>query len=390
MLRSFITAPLLLGLLCCATIADDQEADEKKKESEGFLFTPETTLSCTPVKSQSRTSTCWSFATNSFLESELIRTGKGEHDLSEMFVIRHTYPEKVKLYARLHGNSTLGAGGLPGDLLQVFREVGAVPEKIYEGRFPEQSRHNHSEMDAMLRSMLDVVVANRGGSLSPAWPVAVEGVLDAYLGAVPTEFTWEGERHTPRAYADSLGLELDQYVELTSFTHHPFYEKINLEIPDNWQDHRFWNVPIDELMKTIDRSFELGFTVGWGGDTSEKGFKQKKGVAILPEREWADRTKDEQGKICDDLEPELNVTQVVRQRFFDNYETTDDHAMHLVGTAHDQAGTRYYRTKNSWGTKDSKFDGYIYLSAAYVRGKTTTILVHRDALPEEVAKRIGL
>jgi bleomycin hydrolase len=380
----------LLGLLCCATIADDQETEPAKPEPEGFVFTGETSLPCTPVKSQARTGTCWSFATSSFLESELIRMGKGEYDLSEMFVVRNTYPQKVQLYARLHGNSKLGPGGVSGDLLQVFRDFGAVPEGIYDGKFAGESRHNHSEMDAMLGAMLEVVVSNKGGSLSPAWPAAVEGLLDAYLGNVPEEFTWDGRRYTPRTFADSLGFDPGQYVEFTSCTHHPFYQEINLEIPDNWADHLYWNVPLDELMAIIDRSFELGYTVCWGGDTSEKGFKQKKGVAILPVREWEDRTEDEQKAICDVPEPEVVVTQEIRQRYFDDYETTDDHVMHLVGTAHDQNGTRYYRTKNSWGTKDSKHDGFLYLSKAYVRGKTTTILVHRRAVPEAIASKLGL
>ncbi len=387
MLRLTLLTPLLLGLFCCATIAGD---DEDAKKSNGFEFTRELTIPCTPVKHQARTGTCWSFATVSFLESELIRTGKGEHDLSEMFNVRNTYPWKAELYVRLHGSARFGSGGLGGDVLRVLREVGVVPQEIYPGLYENQPHHDHGELDAVLKGMLDAVVAGRGEELSPVWLEAVESVLDVYLGPIPTEFQLGNDRFTPRGYADSLGLRADDYVELTSYTHHPYDRQIALEVPDNWARNLSWNVRLDELMGVIDHALANGFTVAWDGDTSEKSFKGKKGIAILPAKRWADRTEKEQKTICTEPEPELEVYHELRQIHFDRYRSTDDHLMHLVGTARDRTGTRYYLVKNSWGNKDRVYDGFLHMSEAYARAKTIFVTVHRDAVPASIAKRLGL
>ena len=380
--------PLLFGLLSCATLVDDETADETKKP-EGFTFEREITIPGTPVKHQASTGTCWAFATTSFLEAELLRTGRGELDLSEMFVVRHIYPRKAKRYVRMHGAERLTSGGLSPDVLRVWRDVGLVPEAAYPGTLEGETRHNHGELDALLTAMLGVIVANRGGFVSSAWEEAVEGVLDAYLGEIPAQFTHDGETFTPRTFADSLGLNPDDYLQFTSYTHHPFYREVSLEVPDNWARHLSWNVPLDELMAIGEHALENGFSVAWGGDSSEKSFKYDKGVAFLPAQPWAERSKKEQEKVGEAPEPELEVTQGVRQRHFDRYESTDDHAMHVVGTARDQNGTRYWVIKNSWGTLNSEYDGFLHLSEAYSRSKMLSMLVHRDAVPAKILEKLG-
>jgi bleomycin hydrolase len=389
----YLRASVLVVLVLCLGVPGFGIADEEKEEKEekkGFVFTPERTIRCTSVKNQAQTGTCWAFATNSFLEAELIRLGTGDHDLSEMFIVRHVYPRKALRFVRLHGNATLGPGSLANDALRVLREVGVVPEEVYDGKFAGQSRHNHGEMDAVVHGVLTAVVSNKGNTLSPAWPDALEGVLDAYLGKPPQEFTVGDQTFTPKSYAEHLGLDADDYVEFTSFTHHPFYTQFAVEIPDNWAGNLYWNVPLNELMRVMDRALEMGYTVAWDGDVSEESFRHKKGVATLPLKEWADRTKEEKEAIGDEPEPELQVTQEIRQRHFDNYASTDDHLMHVVGTARDQQGTRYYVMKNSWGTLDSEFEGRLHMSEAYVRSKTVSIMVHRDAVPEELAEKLKL
>jgi bleomycin hydrolase len=344
----------------------------------------------TPVKNQSYTGTCWSFATSSFLESELLRQGKGEYDLSEMFIVKNIYPEKAVNYVRLHGNTTLGPGSLSGDMMRAAAKYGVVPEAVYAGMNAGYSKHNHAEMDAVLKAMLDAVVANPGKQLSTVWLDAVKGVLDAYLGKSPETFEYKGKTYTPKSFAEHLGIRPNDYIQLTSFTHHPFYTRFALEIPDNWARNQYDNVPLDELMATIDNALAKGYTVAWDGDVSEKTFSNKEGIAILPETDWDDMTKAERDSVFKKVLPELQVTQEIRQAFFDNYRTTDDHLMHITGLAKDQNGTKYYITKNSWGTKDFKKGGYVYMSEAYVRAKTISIMVHRDALPLSIGKKLAV
>ncbi len=360
-------------------------ADEDSETKNGFEFTVVTQLDASSVKNQANTATCWSFATNSFLESELLRMGKGKFDLSEMFVVRHIYPKKSLNYVQQHGQTTFGPGSLAGDLLRTLAEYGAVPESVYDGRFIGHSKHNHQEMDAVLTAMLDAVIANKGKRLSPAWREAVEGVLDAYIGQLPTSFEYEGKIYTPKTFAESLGIEPSAYVELTSFTHHPFNSTFALEIPDNWAHNQYHNVSLNQLMEALDNALEKGYTVAWDGDVSEKEFNKKEGIAILPLIDWDDKTEDEQKETGKKLEPEKEVSPELRQEYFENYATTDDHLMHIIGVATDQNGNRYYITKNSWGTKDRGHDGYIYMSEAYVRAKTISILLHRDGLPKTLS-----
>jgi bleomycin hydrolase len=331
---------------------------------DGFRFEVVTKVRTTPVEDQARTGTCWSFASSSFMETELLRMGKEPVDLSEMFFVRMTYPQKVRNYVRLHGNTALDEGSLGGDVFRAVREYGAVPESAYPGRPYGADRHDHGELIALVRAAAGALV--KRPELSPVWPEAIDAILDAYLGEVPTEFVYGGKAYTPRSFADELGLRVDDYVELTSFSHHPFYEWFAVEVPDNWARNESYNVPLDELMGVIDHALERGYSVDWDGDVSERSFCHSKGVAVLP------------------LEP-----QEVRQHGFDNYSSTDDHLMHLVGIARDRNGAKYYLTKNSWGVTGAE-DGFLYMSEAYVRAKTVTIVVHREALPDGLTGRVAL
>lgn len=381
---------ILSGMLSCILIsqavADDHSANELK--SGEFVLKVLVDVDATSVKNQSRTGTCWTFSTNSFLESELLRMGKDPVDLSEMFVVRKTYPQKAQRYVRLHGNGTLGAGSLGGDVLRVIRDHGMVPEVVYDGKFEDEELHNHNELDAVLKAMLNTIIKNPGKKLSPVWPKAVEGVLDAYLGEAPETFKYAGKTYTPRSFADQMGINPDDYIEFTSFSHHPYYQNIAVELPDNWALNKSYNLPLDEFMNLMASALEKGYSLGWDGDVSEKSFSQKKGVATLPKLEWAMRTQVERDSLLLKPEPEMRVDQALRQKMFDNYQTTDDHLMHITGLSQDQNGTRYFITKNSWGTKDHKLDGYIHMSEQYVRAKTISFMVHKDAVSKSLKKKM--
>jgi bleomycin hydrolase len=373
---------ITLLLLWAALAAPAAVAQEKP----GFAFDIVKQIPTTSVKNQAQTGTCWSFASSSFLETELLRMGKEPVDLSEMYFVRMTYPQKAWNYVRLHGNATLGEGSVGGDVLRALRDYGAVPDEAYQGRRYGAEQHDHGELFGLLEGAVKAVVGRR--LLSPVWPDAVDGILDAYLGRVPETFTYRGTTYTPRSFADALGLDPNAYVELTSFGHHPFNAWFAIEIPDNWARNRSFNLPLDQLMGVIDHAIEQGFSVDWDGDVSERGFCHAKGVAVLPAVPWETRSEADRQRICGTPEAEPPVTQDVRQRLFDSHSSTDDHLMHIVGVARDQNGTKYYLTKNSWGVTGAQ-DGYVYMSESYVRGKTISIIVHRDALPPTLKEAVA-
>ncbi|MGE5354307.1 MAG: aminopeptidase C [Acidobacteriota bacterium] len=354
-----------------------------------YSFTKDLEIKTTPVKNQARTGTCWCFATVSFLETELLRQGKGEYDLSEMFIVRNTYPLKAENYLRYQGMANYGEGGQAHDVLNQIRSFGIVPEEAYTGRNNGEDKHNHAEMRAVTESMLKTMAENKSGKLSHRWKEAYESVLDVYMGKLPSEFTYKGKTYTPKSFAGELNLNLDDYVELTSYTHHPFYSKFTLEIPDNWSRGEYYNLPIGELEAVMDYALENGYSVAWDGDVSEHEFSQKKGYAVLPLKDWNDKSAPEKDEVITSPEVEKTVTQEDRQESFNNLTTTDDHLMHLVGLSHDQKDTKYYITKNSWGTEQTN-GGYIYMSAPYVRLKTVAIMIHKNAIPKEIAKKLGL
>ena len=375
----------LMALLLPGLLAAQTETEIRNRPDGDYRFTPVISLEATPVRDQGASGTCWSFSTLSFLESELLRQGRGTHDLSEMYVVRQIYAAKVDRYVRYHGNSTLGPGGLFHDVATVVRQHGLVPEAVYSGRLVDPDRHRHNEMDAVIVSMAKSLVEQR--SLSPRWREAVAGVLDAYLGTPPDTFTYEGQRYTPRSFADALGIDPDDYVEFTSFTHHPYYEKAVLEVPDNWDAYPMYNLPLEELVALTHHALAEGYTVAWDADVSEPYFSHGDGVAVVPAPSWTALSRSEQAARMRTPGPEQAITPELRQAGFDDFSTTDDHLMHITGLVRDQDGTPYFAVKNSWGTSNH-CGGYVYVSEAYFRYKTIHILVHREAVPRELRRQL--
>lgn len=369
-------------------LSQDKEKD-KSKEKEVYRFTKDLVIKTTPVKNQAKTGTCWCFATVSFLETELLRMGKGEYDLSEMYLVRNTYPLKARNFVFQMGDANFGQGGQAHDVLNGIRTIGLVPEEAYTGMNAGELKHNHGEMVSVLSGMLKGVTANKGGKISPRWMDAFQSVLDVYLGKNPESFNYNGKNYTPASFASELGINPDDYIELTSYTHHPFYEKFRLEIPDNWSGETYYNLPMDELMLVVNHALKSGYSVAWDGDVSEHDFSQKKGYAVVPETDWDDKSNSEKDAEVKQPEKEKVVTQEMRQSSFYDQTSTDDHLMHLVGLAHDQNNTPYYFTKNSWGT-DHKNGGYIYMSEQYVKLKTVAIMVHKNALPKDIADKLNI
>jgi bleomycin hydrolase len=346
-----------------------------------YQFTLTSDCNCTSIKNQQNTGTCWSFATSSFLESELIRMGKKEEfDLSEMYFVRQIFMDKAQNYVYRQGKAQFGQGGLSHDVTRAFMEAGAVPESVYSGKLPGEYMHDHSEMEVALKGMLDVITQQK--KPTSKWMASVSGILDAYMGRVPEKFTVNGKEYTPQTYATTLGINPADYVSFTSYTHHPFDQQMVLEIPDNWANGTYYNVPFTDLVAISKNAISKGYSVAWDGDVSEKGFSASKGVAVLP---YDEKREDLFTKPSE----EVAVTQEMRQTTFTNYSTTDDHLMHITGTAKDQSGTNYFYVKNSWG-EISPYSGYVYMSEPYFRLKTVGIMVHKDAVPAEIRKRLGI
>jgi bleomycin hydrolase len=375
------------------------------KNPVGYVFEDEIKLPATPVKDQYRTGTCWAFSTLSFFESEMIRLGKPEVDLSEMFIVRTTYSEKAKRYVRMHGENSFSAGGAFHDAKNMILQYGIVPESVYDGLKYGETKHVHGELDNILKQQVDAVVENKNKKLSTVWNQPVEATLNTYLGEIPKEFEYQGKKYTSQSFAsDYVGLNMDDYVEISSYTHHPFYSKFIIEVPDNWSWDEVYNVPVDEMEQIIDNSLKNGYTIAWAADVSEKGFvTSNKGVAVLPtaiSEEMSDaeiakwealpeKEKEKELYKLDKPVAEIAVTQEMRQAAFDNYETTDDHGMHIVGTAKNQDGKVFYKVKNSWGGYN-EYDGYFYVSKPYVRLKTMSLMVNKNAIPKEIRTKLKL
>jgi aminopeptidase C len=400
-MRTRILLALILSLFIAPSYAQKKSAADKKEE--GYKFTPVVELKATPVKNQSATGTCWCFATTSFIESELLREGKGEYDLSEMWIVRYNYVDRLKDNFVQDGKGNLGQGSVGHDWLVEFAKNGIVPNEVYTGLNYSLPYHNHSELNAFVRAIAAVPVQRK--KESDQYFDIVNAVLDTYLGKAPETFTYKGVGYTPKSFTASLGINPNDYVEITSFTIFPFYTQGLLPIPDNWRKADYYNVPIDEITEIMDYSLNNGYTVAWDGDVSEKGFSHSKGVAIIPELEKVDQysgaDKARYGKMT--LEertaeaykfnrpfPEAVVTQESREAGYDNRQTTDDHLMHVTGIVKDQNGTKYYITKNSWGTERNPFGGYLNMSENYVRAQTITILVNKNAIPPEIKTKLGI
>ncbi len=397
---------LLFAVVALSLLTAPLSAQKKNKETavtpEGYKFTTVVSLPATPVKNQSATGTCWCFATTSFMESELLRLGKGEYDLSEMFVVRNTYQNRIWDNYLREGRGNINEGSLSPSWIRVFNKSGIVPQEVYSGISYSSPVHNHRELQAYIEAVTAVPLKNR--QMSAESQEVTDAILDIYLGEVPGTFIYKGETYTPKSFAASLGLDMNNYVNITSFMHFPFYTQGVLEVRDNWEMTRFYNVPLDELIMITDNALSKGFTVDWDGDVSEKGFSHSKGVAVNPDVtnidnfSVTDRARFEKMPVQERMAevykfekpwPEIAVTQEIRQKGYETFVTTDDHLMHLTGIVKDQNGTKYYVTKNSWGTERNPFGGYLNMSESFVRAKTIYIMVHKDAVPADIRQKLG-
>ena len=359
----------------------------------GFTFETVIDLEATAVKNQGSSGTCWSYSTTAFLESEMIRMGKKPIDISEMYTVRMVYLAKAEKYIRLHGVLPYGQGGALPDVLWVIKQYGAMPQEAYSGLKEGESRNQHGTLEKAVVSFLEAVVKAPGGKVDPSWRSALEGILDAYLGPCPKEFSYEGKTYTARSFADKvLGINPDDYVQITSFTHQPMYAQVVVEVPDNWAWGPSYNVPLDDMMKFTDNALEKGYSLAWATDVSEKGFSLKNGMALVPSKSWNDMAEEERVALFAGPAQEASITPEMRQRAYDSWETTDDHGMQITGKVKDQSGKEYYIVKNSWGeiSNPNSPAGYLYVSKAFVEYKTISILAHKKSLPKDMAKKLGL
>ena len=390
---------LIFGL---SFLANAQDA--KSNQPKGYQFTDIKRLPATSVKDQARAGTCWSWSGISFFESEMIRMGKEPIDLSAMYIVRHAYSDKAPKFVRLHGSMNFAVGGAFCDVMHVIKNYGIVPMDVYKGLNYGEPNHAFGEIDDVLAGYINAVIKNSNKKLSTAWKKGFDGILDAYLGEEPEKFEYKGKEYTPRTFADEVvGLNMDDYVSLTSFTHHPFYSQFAIEVPDNWLWGMSYNLPIDELAQVMSNAIDNGYTFAWASDVSERGFQTSQpGVAVVPttdtkEMSGAEIAKWEampKGNQTPDAfrqgpAPEKEITQEMRQQEFDNYLTPDDHGMHVIGKAKDQNGTVYYIVKNSWN-QYNKFGGYFYASEPFMKYKTMNIIVHKNAIPKDIRKKLGI
>ena len=392
----------LAALALLTNVTSAQENENKTKKEEGFKFEEVLALPITPIKNQANSGTCWAYSALSFMESEIIRAGhKGDIDLAEMFIVHNAYRDRAEKFVRLHGHLNFGAGSSFGNVIAVMKKDGIVPQSVFPGLNYGTDHNNHQELDALTSAYVNVIKDAPQKYLTPAWKKGYLGILNAYLGEIPSTFQVDGKEFTPKTYLESLKINMDDYIDLTSWTHHPFYEQMVIEVPDNWIWERAYNLPLDELIEAIDASLENGYTVAWASDVSEDGFTRN-GLAVLPNIEKMEMVGTDQAKwlkmsareksaaALNSPCPELEVTQEMRQEAYDNFQTTDDHGMHIYGIAKDQTGKKYYMVKNSWGENAGAYKGFWYVSEAYVRYKTMDIVINKNALPKSIRKKLSL
>ncbi len=397
---------IVLSLLVCMGLPvlnaqDSLNAPDSVRE-EGFVFATIKENPITSVKDQNRSSTCWSFSSLGFFESELLRLGKGEYDLAEMFLVHKTMEDRAEASIRLHGDISFSPGGSFYDAVYCLKNYGIVPQELMPGNLYGDTLPNHGELDRVAEGYVNALAKGNLKKLTPVWKNGLSAIYDTYIGECPETFTYRGQSYTPQTFAASLGLDMDDYVSLTSFTHHPLHSQFAIEIQDNWRWGMSYNLTLDELMSVIRYAIDKGYTVAWGADVSEPGFTRDGiGVVVDPDKTPADLTGSDMNrwvkmkreekidkllaKPCDEIE----ITPEIRQTGFDNWETTDDHGMLIYGIAQDQNGKPYFMVKNSWGTK-SKYKGTWYVTEAFVAYKTINILVHKDAVPANIRKALGI
>ena len=384
-----------LGLFSLNIMAQDA------KPEEGFVFTTVKENPITSIKNQNRSSMGGFVGFYCVFESELLRLGKGEYDLSEMFVVHKTMQDRGVNYVRYHGDSSFSPGGSFYDVMYCIKNYGIVPQEVMPGIMYGDTLPVHNELDAVASGYINAIAKGKLSKLTPVWKNGLSAIYDTYLGACPEKFTYKGKEYTPKTFSESLGLNCDDYVSLTSYTHHPFYSQFAIEIQDNWRNGLSYNLPIEELMAVMDNAVKKGYTFAWGSDVSEQGFTRD-GIAVMPDvnkeselsgsdmARWTGLTAANKRQMMTTKPyPEIDVTQEMRQVAFDNWETTDDHGMVIYGIAKNQNGKEFFMVKNPWG-KSGKYNGIWYASKAFVAYKTMNILVHKDALPKEIAKKLGI
>lgn len=392
---------LALALVMSSTAFAQKKNKNKKEDKKEYQFTLVKENPVTSVKDQNRSGTCWAYSALSFIESEILKAGKGEYDLSEMWIVRNAYMEKAERYIRFHGSATFAEGGAFQDIPYIIKKYGIVPEEVYRGLNYGTDAPDFSSVSPVLEGFVKSLAQSK--KLTPNWREALNSLLDSYFGPMPEKFTYKGKEYTPKSFAASLGLNFDDYIEIGSFTHHPFYQPFMLEVQDNWLHANIYNVKLDELIAIMDKAIMDGYTIGWGSDVSEKGFSWKNGVAIVPDEDKKDLSGTEKEKwekltpaekaaatySFDGTAKEKTITQEMRQEGFDDFTTTDDHGMHIVGIYKDANGNKFYKVKNSWGDS-GKYNGYFYASEAFVRYKTIDIQINKNALSPEMKSKLGI
>lgn len=380
----------IAGCFAQDILVNSLKLNASDKSKENFKFTEVINLGTTSVKLQGSSGTCWSYSTNSFLESEMIRLGKQPVELSQIFSARNVYVEKGKNYVRMHGAVTLGDGGSLHDVINMYKKYGTVPREVYTGLNYGTDKNKFAEMAALIEGVLTAVVKNPNGELTPSWEKAYASVIDSYLGKVPDNFAYKGKNYTPQSFAkEVVGINPDEYVEMSSFTSAPYYQKTLLAVPDNWSFDQVYNVKVNDMTDVIDNALKKGYTVAWATDVSEKSFSWKNGVAYVSTKKYDDMTAEEKADMFNGPKTEPEITAEMRQAAFDNYQTTDDHGMHIVGLAKDQTGKEYYIVKNSWG-ETNDYKGFLFVTKNFVKYKTTALMVNKGGIPTEIAKKLGV
>ena len=393
----------MLAALTCAVTGMQAETNTDSIKVVKPVFTVVKANKITSIKDQNKSGTCWAYSTNSFFESEILRKTGKTYDLSEMFVAGKTYMDRAIKAVRMHGDVSFSEGGSGYDVQYCWENYGMIPESAMPlpGKMIGDSLANFSEFFSVMTPYVEAVAKNKASKLTPAWKNGLQGIIDSYLGKAPTSFQYEGKTYTPQSFAASLGLDMKDYISFTSYTHHPFWTEFAVEVQDNWRWPMSWNVPIDDLCKIIDNAIMNGYTVMWGGDVTEDGFTRKGlGIAydVKKARSMAGTDADRWFKLSSSEKknklgalginaPEIVPTQEMRQEAFDNWETTDDHGMHIYGIAKDQNGKEYYMVKNSWGTYGD-YNGTWYMTKAFVAYKTMDFIVNKNAVPKDIRKKI--
>ena len=398
-MKKVFTLALLAMMAVGANAQDEQKQDNKP------VFTVVKEIPITSIKDQNRSGTCWDYSTLSYFEAEILKKSGKTYDLCESFVANKTYLDRAVQVVRLHGDCQFAQGGSAYDVYYVLKNYGICPEDAmpFPGSLYGDSLNNFNEFFSLMEPYVDAIAKNKAKKISGQWKVGLQGILDAYLGKCPETFTYEGKTYTPQTFAASLGLDWDDYVSITSYTHHPFYTEFPVEVQDNWRNPGSWNLPIDEMMEVIDNAVMNGYTVAWGGDVSEEGFTRK-GLALAYDTKkmesyagsdmarWLKLSPTKRTNIIDSLginAPEIVPTQEMRQQRFDNWELTDDHGMLIFGIAKDQNGREYYMVKNSWG-ESGDYKGIWYMSKAFIAANTMDYMVNKNAIPKNIRKKLGI